>query len=58
MTTQEKLYTVDEFEQIIAQPENSERLLELVNGEIVEKMPTEEHEIDCLADWFTYSRYC
>lgn len=45
MTTQERLYTVEEFEQIIALPENTERLLELVNGEIVEKMPTEEHGI-------------
>jgi Uma2 family endonuclease len=45
MATQEKLYTVDQFEQMIALPENSERLLELVNGEIVEKMPTEEHGI-------------
>ncbi len=45
MAIQERLYTVEEFEQIIARPENSDRLLELVNGEIVEKMPTEEHEI-------------
>lgn len=30
---------------MLAQPENRERLLELVHGEIVEKMPTEEHGI-------------
>ncbi|MBC7810530.1 MAG: Uma2 family endonuclease [Burkholderiales bacterium] len=38
-----KLVMVDEFEEFIALPENRVRLLELVNGEIVEKMPTEEH---------------
>jgi hypothetical protein len=36
-------YSVDEFEQLINLPENRERLLELINGEIVEKMPAEEH---------------
>jgi len=40
---QERLYTVEEFEQLLEQPENRERLLELIDGEIVEKMPTEEH---------------
>ncbi|MCB0065142.1 MAG: Uma2 family endonuclease [Caldilineaceae bacterium] len=35
--------TVTQFEEILQLPENSDRLLELVNGEIVEKMPTEEH---------------
>lgn len=39
----ERLYTVAEFEQLLNQPENRDRLLELINGEIVEKMPTEEH---------------
>jgi Uma2 family endonuclease len=38
-----RLYTVAEFEQFIAQPENRDGLFELINGEIVEKMPTEEH---------------
>jgi Uma2 family endonuclease len=37
--------TFDEFEEYIERPENSERLLELINGEIVEKVPTEEHGI-------------
>jgi len=45
MAIQSRQYTVAEFEQILAEPENSERLLELVNGEIIEKMPTEEHGI-------------
>ncbi len=40
---QERLYTVEEFEALLALPENRDRLLELVNGEIVEKMPTEKH---------------
>jgi Uma2 family endonuclease len=43
MVIQRKLYTVDEFEQFIALPENSDRRFELVNGEMVEKLPTEEH---------------
>jgi Uma2 family endonuclease len=36
-------YTVEDFERLIALPENSDRLLELIDGEIVEKMPTEQH---------------
>jgi Uma2 family endonuclease len=39
----ERLITADEFEHIVDLPENRERLLELINGEIVEKMPTQEH---------------
>lgn len=36
--------TVDEFEQFIALPENTDRRLELIDGEIVDKgMPTPEH---------------
>lgn len=35
--------TIEDYERFIALPENSDRLFELVNGEIVEKMPTEEH---------------
>src|ERR1700712_1468209 len=44
MAVQEtKTYTVEEFEHYIALPENSDRLFELIDGEIVEKMPTEQH---------------
>lgn len=43
MAVQHKLYTVEEFEQIADAPENRDRLLELIDGEIAEKMPTEEH---------------
>src|SRR5687768_5095714 len=37
--------TADEFEHMLALPENQDRLLELVSGRIVEKMPTEEHGV-------------
>jgi Uma2 family endonuclease len=45
MVIQNRLYTVDEFEAFLALPENQERRFELINGEIVEKAPTEEHGI-------------
>ena len=38
-----RLYTVDEFDEILARQENADRLLELINGEIVEKVPTQLH---------------
>jgi Uma2 family endonuclease len=41
---QQKQYiTIEEFERILELPENENRLLELIDGEIVEKMPTERH---------------
>jgi Uma2 family endonuclease len=39
----QRQFTVDEFEHFLRLPENRERLFELIHGEIVEKMPTEEH---------------
>ena len=42
MVVQPKI-SVDDFEAFIALPENSDRLLELIDGEIVEKVPTQEH---------------
>ncbi|MDX2159948.1 MAG: Uma2 family endonuclease [bacterium] len=36
-------YTLDEFEALIQHPENADRLLELIDGELREKMPTFEH---------------
>ncbi|MEZ4865475.1 MAG: Uma2 family endonuclease [Caldilineaceae bacterium] len=42
MTVLERSYTITEFEQFLRLPENRDRLLELINGKIVEKMPTEE----------------
>lgn len=38
-------HTVEGFEAFLALPENRGRLFELVEGEIVEKMPTEEHGV-------------
>ncbi|MCU0498133.1 MAG: Uma2 family endonuclease [Anaerolineae bacterium] len=40
-----EFYTVETFEHFLTQPENRDRLFELIYGEIVEKMPTEEHGI-------------
>lgn len=43
MTVLDRLCTIYEFEQMLSLPENQDRLLELINGEVVEKMHTEEH---------------
>jgi Uma2 family endonuclease len=48
MAVQKKLYTIAEFEPFADSSENRDRLLELVNGEIFEKMPTEEHGVIAL----------
>ena len=45
MAIQERRYTVEEFEAFIAKAENVDRLFELIDGEIIEKMPTEEHNL-------------
>jgi hypothetical protein len=42
---QQKLYTVSEFEDFIARLENADRRFELINGEIVEKVPTQRHGV-------------
>jgi Uma2 family endonuclease len=55
-----KLYTVEEFETFIAQPENRDQNFELINGVIVEKaMPTEEHTLIVgvfLGELYIYAR--
>jgi Uma2 family endonuclease len=43
MEARHLLYTIEEFKRIADSPENRDRLLELINGEIVEKVPTEKH---------------
>jgi Uma2 family endonuclease len=43
MAVSERLYSVEEFDEFNARPENRERLLELFQGEISEKMPTQQH---------------
>lgn len=40
-----KRYTVEEFEAYIALPEHADRRFELIDGEVVEKMPTELHSL-------------
>lgn len=43
MVIKEQLTTAEQFEIFIARPENADRLFELINGEIVEKVPTQKH---------------
>ncbi len=43
MAAVEQLIDVDAFEEFLARPENRRRLFELIDGRIVEKLPTEEH---------------
>jgi Uma2 family endonuclease len=45
MVTKERRYTVAEFEALLARPENREKLLQLIAGEVVEKVPTQEHGV-------------
>ena len=45
MSVETQLMTAAEFEAYIADPANADRHLELINGEVVEDMPTEEHSI-------------
>lgn len=45
MVTDVARYTTEDFERIAQLPQNHERLLELIDGKIVEKMPTELHGI-------------
>ena len=40
---QKQAYTLDDLRAIEALPENADKYFELINGEIVEDMPTEEH---------------
>jgi Uma2 family endonuclease len=43
MTLERTKITIDEYEQFLALPENHDKLLELIDGEIVEKMVTFKH---------------
>lgn len=45
MSVEARLMTAAEFEAFVTLPENAEHALELIHGEIVEKMPTEEHSV-------------
>lgn len=39
------VYSIEEFEAFIALPENADRRFELIDGEVIEKMPAEEHGV-------------
>lgn len=43
--SKEQLHSTGDFEQFIALPQNAARLFELINGEIVEKVPTQRHGV-------------
>lgn len=43
MAISEQLMTVAAFAEFLRQPENKDRLWELIDGRVVEKVPTEEH---------------
>ena len=45
MAVQKQAYSVAQFEEFIARPENEDRLFELIDGEIVEKVVTQQHGI-------------
>lgn len=45
IATKENLLTVLEFEKQFLNPEDSNRLVELIDGKLYEKMPTEEHGV-------------
>jgi Uma2 family endonuclease len=53
------MVTFEEFESFLAYPENSDRLFELINGEIVEKVYTQEQGVitaNIATDFRNYSR--
>lgn len=41
-------HTVEEFDEFLERPENAQRLFELINGEIIEKVPTQQHGLIAL----------
>jgi Uma2 family endonuclease len=43
MVTEQHLYTGNQFEEIIRRPESRDRTFELIDGAIVEKVPTQQH---------------
>ncbi len=57
MVTERVRYTVAEFEAFIERPENRDRLFELIDGEIVKKMVTEEHGLIVANLIFLLKRY-
>lgn len=53
----ERHYTVEEFEQVYLSPENNNRLYELINGKVYEKMPTQQHGLIALNIGFALTMY-
>ncbi len=49
--------TADAFEAFMARPENADRLFELINGEIIEKMPSNPHASE-IAQLIAFSSVC
>jgi Uma2 family endonuclease len=47
-----KHLTIEDFEEYIALPENRDRLLEFINGEIIEKLPTQLHAF--IVSWLSF----
>jgi Uma2 family endonuclease len=43
MVIERQRMTIERFERFVALPDNAGRVFELIDGELVEKMPTEEH---------------
>ncbi len=39
MAVEKQIITIEDFKQFVNEPENSDRLFELIDGEIIEKMP-------------------
>jgi Uma2 family endonuclease len=52
MVAHEKV-TLEAFRQFVGQPENADRLFELINGEIVEKMPGRVSN-SAISTWFIF----
>lgn len=45
MAVERTRVTVEEYERLISLPENAERRFELIDGEMIEKMPTQLHAL-------------
>src|SRR5262244_2291470 len=45
MVAERKPISVAEFDKFLAMPENRDRIFQLINGEIVEKVVTQEHSV-------------
>jgi Uma2 family endonuclease len=53
MAVEKQLHTIEDFVAFTEQPENADRLFELINGEIVEKMPGRASN-SAIETWFIF----